>query len=144
MVKNDFHLEISVAASPEDAFNRIHQVDKWWAKSVIGSSQNVNDAFRVVFGETFVDFLITASIPGKMITWLVTDCNLHWIQHKKEWKGQEVIFELVPTKEGTYIKFTHIGLIPGCECYEDCKLGWTEHISDSLVQWIDRGNGHPQ
>ena len=107
-------------------------------------SESLNDKFTVDFGETFVDFQISKLVPNKKVGWLVTDCNLHWIENKKEWKGTEVVFEISSAKDKTKIDFTHIGLIPGAECYEECEAGWTEHITDSLVKFINEGKGMPQ
>lgn len=98
----------------------------------------------VDFGETFVDFQISELIPNKKLVWLVTDCNLHWINNKKEWNGTEVVFEISSARDKTKIDFTHIGLVRGAECYEDCEVGWTEHITDSLVKFINEGKGKPQ
>jgi Activator of Hsp90 ATPase homolog 1-like protein len=144
MAKENFHLSITVNASAEEAIKKINQVNKWWAKKVRGNSENLNDEFTVDFSETFVDFRISALVPNKKVVWLVTDCNLHWIDNKKEWNGTKVVFELSSARDKTKIDFTHIGLVPDAECYDDCKVGWTEHITDSLVKFINEGKGKPQ
>ena len=144
MTKKNFHLSITVNASAEEAIKKINQVNKWWAKKVKGKSEKLNDKFTVDFGETFVDFQISELVPDKKVVWLVTDCNLHWIDNKKEWNGTQVVFEISPAKHKTQIDFTHIGLVPDAECYEDCKVGWTEHVTDSLVSFINEGKGKPQ
>jgi hypothetical protein len=144
MKKNDFKLTITVNGSVEEALQKINQVNKWWAKKVKGTSEKLNDVFKVDFGETFVDFQISELIPGKKVVWKVTDCNLHWIDNKKEWNGNEIVFEISSVKNKTTIDFTHIGLVPQAECYKDCEAGWTEHITDSLVKFINIGKGMPQ
>lgn len=123
---------------------KISQVNKWWAKEVRGESEKLNDKFTVDFGETYVDFKISELVPNKKIVWKVTDCNLHWIDNKKEWNDTEVVFEISSKSKKTQIDFTHIGLVPGVECYEDCEVGWNEHITISLVKLINEGNGMPQ
>jgi hypothetical protein len=55
-----------------------------------------------------------------------------------------VAFEICEKKNVTQIDFTHAGLIPSFECYEDCKVGWTGHVTESLVKFINDGNGMPQ
>jgi hypothetical protein len=144
MVKKNFHTAVTVNASTEEALNKINQVNKWWAKKVKGKSEKLNDKFTVDFGETFVDFQISQLIPNKKVVWLVTDCHLHWINNKKEWNNTEVVFDISTYKSKTKIDFTHIGLVPGVECYYDCKVGWTGHITDSLVKFINEGKGMPQ
>ena len=143
MAKN-FHTSITVDASLEEALKKINQVNNWWSKKVTGKSQKLNDEFTVDFGETFVDFQISELVPNKKVVWSVKDCNLHWIDKKDEWNGTEVVFEMSPIKNKTKIDFTHIGLVPSFECYEDCVAGWTEHITDSLVKFINEGKGKPQ
>jgi len=123
---------------------KINQVNQWWAKKVKGSADKLGDTFTVDFGKTFVDFQISELIPEKKVVWKVTDCNLHWINNKKEWNGTEVVFELLEKKNGTQIDFTHIGLVPRFECYGNCEAGWTEHITVSLLKFINEGKGNPE
>jgi hypothetical protein len=144
MKTKDFHLAIEVNASAEEALEKINQVDKWWAKKVKGKSEKLNDKFTVDFGKTFVDFQISELVPGKKVVWKVTDCNLDWIKAKKEWNGTEVVFEISGKGNTSKINFTHIGLVPGVECYNDCEVGWTGHITKSLVNLINTGKGQPE
>jgi len=144
MANKNFHKTIKVNASAEEAMKKISRVNKWWAKKVKGKTEKLNDKFNVDFGETFVDFQISEVIPNKKVVWKVTDCNLHWINNKKEWNGTEVVFEISERKNSTQIDFSHVGLVPDAECYEDCKVGWTEHITGSLVKFINEGEGMPQ
>ncbi len=143
MANENFQKTIIVNASAEEAMKKISEVKQWWAKKVKGKTANMNDRFRVDFGKTFVDFQITVLIPGKKVVWKVTGCNLHWINNKKEWNNTEVVFELSEKNKQTKIAFTHIGLVPGAECYDDCKSGWSEHIGESLAKFINEGKGMP-
>src|SRR5882724_8220145 len=115
MANKNFHKTIKINASPEEAMKKISQVNKWWAKKVKGKTEKLNDKFTADFGETFVDFQISELMPNKKVVWKVTDCNLHWIKAKKEWVGDEVVFEISKKKNSTQIDFTHIGLIPSAE-----------------------------
>jgi hypothetical protein len=144
MQKQDFNLTINVKASPADAMEKINQVNQWWAKNVKGKADKRGDKFTVDFGKTFVDFQISELIPEKKVVWKVTDCNLHWINNKKEWKDTEVVFELMKKNNSTQIEFTHVGLVPQFECYRNCEAGWTEHVTVSLVKLINEGKGNPE
>jgi activator of Hsp90 ATPase-like protein len=144
MAKKNLHLSITVNASAAEALEKISRVNLWWAKNFTGDAQKLNDKFTVRFGETFVDFEITALIPDKKVVWNVTDCNLHWIKTKKEWNNTEVVFELSPENNKTKIDFTHVGLVPGIECYNDCEEGWNGHITNSLAKFINEGKGMPE
>ena len=144
MAKKNYHVTLKVNASAEEAMKRISQVNKWWAKKVKGKAEKLNDEFTVDFGETFVDFQISELVPNKKVVWKVIDCNLHWIENKKEWNRNEVVFEIIPGRNSTKIDFTHIGLVPGVECYEDCEVGWNGHLMGSLVNLINEGKGQPE
>ncbi len=143
MEKKNYHRSVEVHASAEDTLKGIAQVNHWWAKKVKGNTQKLHDEFTVDFGKTFVDFKISELIPGKKVVWKVTDCNLDWINNKKEWNGNEVVFQLTEKKGKTQIDFTHFGLMPGAECYNDCEVGWNTHVGDSLVKFINEGQGMP-
>jgi hypothetical protein len=143
MEKKNFHRTITVTASATEAMKKISQVNLWWAKNLKGSTEKLNDKFSVLFGETFVDFLITELVQNKKVVWKVTDCNLHWIKAKKEWNNTEVVFEISSENNKTKIDFTHLGLVPGVECYNDCEIGWNGHITMSLVKFINEGKGQP-
>ncbi|MDE3184096.1 MAG: hypothetical protein KGM16_11825 [Bacteroidota bacterium] len=83
-------------------------------------------------------------MPNKKVVWKVTDFNLEWIKNKKEWDDKDVIFDISEKKNATQIDFTHLGLIRSFECYEDCKAGCTEHVTASLVKFINDEKGMPQ
>jgi hypothetical protein len=144
MKKKDYHRTIMVNTSAEEAIKKISEVNHWWAKNFTGKAKKLNDTFSVHFGKTFVDFKISELVPGKKVVWKVIDCNLDWINNKKEWNGTEVVFEISKKKNATQIDFTHVGLVPGVECYEDCEVGWTGHVTKSLVKFINEGKGMPE
>jgi plastocyanin len=141
MEQKNFQRTISVNASAAETMKKISDVNLWWAKNFKGSAKKLNDKFSVHFGDTFVDFKISELIPGKRVVWKVTDCNLHWIKAKKEWNNTQVVFEISSENNKTKIDFTHQGLVPGVECYNDCEAGWNGHVTKSLVNFINEGKG---
>ncbi len=144
MKNENFHRTITVNASAEEAMKKINQVNLWWAKNFSGRAEKLNDKFTVRFGETFVDFQIRELVTNKKVVWKVTDCNLHWIKAKKEWNNTEVVFEISSENNKCKIDFTHIGLLPGVECYNDCEVGWNGHVTISLANFINEGKGQPE
>ena len=142
--QKDFSLSLTAKVSAKEIMEKISQVNLWWAKNFKGKAGKLNDEFSVYFGDTYVNFRISEVIPDKKIIWLVTDCNLHWIEEKKEWKNTEVIWTLTEKDGKTQIDFVHKGVTPQSECYESCKPGWTHHIKDSLVKLITNGKGFPE
>src|ERR1700733_12725231 len=103
----DFRYSFTVKASAKEAIKNINQVELWWAKDFKGKSNKLHDEFSVYFGDTFVDFKISELVADKKITWLVTNCNLHWIEDKKEWKNTEVAWTLTENGSKTQVDFVH-------------------------------------
>lgn len=142
-MKQDYHSSITAQISAEEAFKNINDVRAWWTENIEGSTNKLNDVFFVDFGETHVTFKITDVIPNKKIIWYVQDCNLHWLNNKKEWKDTSVIWEISSQNNSTQINMTHIGLTPEVECYENCKAGWNQYIQGSLFKLITNHKGNP-
>ncbi len=143
MSSNDYRATISAKTSAGEAFSKIGRVSEWWTTGFEGKSQKAGDKFTVRFGKTFVDFRIAQIIPGKKAVWEVVDCNLDWIKEKKEWKGTKIVWE-VSSKNGiAEVEMTHVGLAPGAECYNDCRIGWDGYIQKSLFKFLTEGEGLP-
>jgi hypothetical protein len=73
----------------------------------------------------------------------VTNCNLSWIEDKKEWKDTEVVWQISLAKDQTEVSMTHRGLRPGMECFSDCKRGWDFYVGKSLKKLFAKGTGLP-
>ena len=143
MIQQDYNSSIEVSVPPKEAFDKITRVSEWWTKNLEGNSKNINDVFTVRFGETFVTIKLTEVIRDKKILWHVTACHLDWINNKKEWLNTEMKFEISVNKNSTKIDFTHIGLQPQVECYNDCRRGWDQYIQQSLFNLITKNEGKP-
>lgn len=142
-IQTDYHASIVVPGSVKKASEAISQVSSWWTENITGSSKNKDDIFEVHFGETFSKFRIIENLPGKIIRWHVMDCNLHWMKNKKEWKDTEVLWEISSVDDSTRIDMTHVGLVPGIECFEDCNKGWNHYVKVSLYKLLTEGRGEP-
>ena len=141
MEKQDYNYVFSTDITLVEALDAISRVTEWWASDFEGSSQKLDDVFTVHFGEVSVTFRIVEVVPGKKIVWLVTDCNLTWLKDIKEWNGTRLEWEVSTVKNKTQISMTHVGLVPGIECYNDCETGWNFHIGTSLFKLITEGVG---
>jgi hypothetical protein len=144
MKKQDYTASILVKAPANKAFKSINDVAAWWTENIEGSSEKLNDVFTIHFGEAFVTMKIVESVSDKKVVWIVTDCYLHWLADKKEWKDTRIVFEISAEGDSTRIQFTHVGLVPQAECYDNCVKGWDQYIKDSLVKLINVGDGLPQ
>ncbi len=139
----NYNSSITANVTPREAFKSICNVREWWGKNIDGKTEGLNDVFTYHYGDTWVTFEITECIADKKIVWHVTDCYLPWIKDKTEWKNTDVIFEIWENENRTQINFTHLGLVPEVECYENCKKGWNFFIGESLRKLITEGQGQP-
>lgn len=144
MKKQDYTASILVKATANEAFKSINHVAAWWTENLEGSSEKLNDVFTIHFGDTFVTMKIVESVPDKKVVWTVTDCYIPWLADKKEWKNTQIVFEISAEGDSTRIQFTHVGLEPQVECYDNCVKGWDQYIKGSLAKLIDEGQGLPQ
>lgn len=139
MKNKSFTATIEVAKSAKEVFNDICKVNEWWGH-IEGKTEKLNDVFTYRPNDTWVNFKIT-ECNDKKIVWHVTDCYLHWQNDKTEWLNTDVVFEISKHGNLTEINFTHFGLVPGIECYENCRKGWTHYIKTSLLQLLTTGKG---
>jgi hypothetical protein len=139
--EQSYHSSIVVNESAKEAYDKISRVNEWWAANLEGSAKNLGDVFTVRFGETYVTFKLAEAIPGKKVTWLVTDSYLPWQNDKTEWTDTEVVFEISTENNFTKIDMTHIGLTPEVECFENCQTGWNHYIQKSLFRFMEEGQG---
>ena len=141
--KISYHRDLTANISLDKAFDGIGHIADWWAKNTKGNSQILGGVFTVRFGETFVKFKVAEYQPDHKITWDVTDCYLHWLDDKSEWKNTSIHWDLINTGDATKISFTHKGLVPEIECYKDCVKGWDQYVLGSLPRLLTTGKGSP-
>lgn len=144
MSNKNFSIKYVVDQSANEVFNAVTSISKWWTENVKGSSLKLNDEFTVQFEDIhFSKQRIIEFIPYKKIVWLVTESRLSWLQNKQEWNDTEIVFEISDKGRRTQLQFTHIGLNPDIECYNDCSIGWNQYIRSSLFKLITTGKGQP-
>jgi hypothetical protein len=142
--KQDYQVSITVDTPAREAFKSINNVSKWWTEDLEGSSQKLNDEFTVRFDNIHVSTQkLIEVIPDKKVVWLVTDSTLNFVKDKHEWSNTKISFEIVEKGGKTQINFTHIGLIPEVECYDNCSKGWNYYIKGSLFKLLTERKGTP-
>jgi hypothetical protein len=144
MKKQDYTTTITVNASAAEAFNSINNVAGWWTIVFEGHSENLHDVFTVRFGETFITIKIIELDPYLKIGWQVIDCHKHWLKDTKEWLNTKMTWEISEVNNEMQINFTHIGLVPGIECYTGCEKAWDFYIKESLFGLLMEGKGRPE
>jgi len=141
MTRKNYTATIEVAKSPQDVFNCIKEVSKWWSKDFEGGSTNLNDEFIIHHpGRHYSKQKLVEVIPGKKVVWLVIESKLNWIKKDQaEWTNTKMIFEITTKGDKTLLYFTHEGLVPGKECYAMCEQGWNMVIKEWLFNFITDG-----
>ena len=67
------------------------------------------------------------------------DADLSFTKDKSEWKGTEIVFEIAKKGEQTEVRFTHAGLVPAYECYNNCSNAWGLLVNGNLRRLIEHG-----
>lgn len=136
--------------SPREVYNAIRRIADWWTINTEGTADRVGDDFTISFSDPVSGQLvhrttqrITEADPGRRLSWTVTACHMPWLKNREEWKGTTMVFDIVAVAEGARIDFTHIGLDPRVECFEQCERGWAYFLSESLLALINTGTGRP-
>ena len=143
MKPQDYNCSIAAGVTTKEAFEGINRVSEWWAMGFEGHSQKLNDVFTVRFGETFVTFKIVEVEPNRKMVWQVIDCYLHWINDKTEWKNTKIVWNISAQNNTVHVSFTHLGLVPKLECYDNCQTGWDFYVKESLLKLLTEHKGIP-
>lgn len=144
MDQQNYHSDITVNTDISTAFKSIQtRVSEWWTPDLEGRSANEGDEFTVHFGDTFVTFKVTGIHPDQKISWLVINSYLPGLKDKTEWDGTSMLWEFEADGQATKINFTHLGLIPEIECYDNCTKGWNFFFKESLYKLLTTGKGMP-
>jgi hypothetical protein len=144
MKTTDFSASFLVDQTPEEVFNAINHVRGWWSGEIEGNTDKPGAEFTYrVPGVHYSRQKVTAFIPGRKITWRVSDAELGFVKDKGEWKGTDIIFEIAEKDGKTEVHFKHAGLVPAFECYNDCSNAWGLLINGNLRNLITTGKDQP-
>jgi hypothetical protein len=144
MKTTDFTTAFLVDQTPEEAFEAIINVCGWWTgkPGIEGSTGKLGDEFTYRYEpHHYSKQKITELIPGKKVVWNVTDSTINFVEDKSEWTGTKITFDISKNGDKTKVRFTHVGLVPGIECYDGCSNAWGSYINNSLRDLIISGKG---
>ena len=142
MNNKDYTTTITVDKSPKEAYDAINNVRGWWQGEIAGNTDVLNEEFEYRMpGVHYSKQKITELVPGQKIVWLVTDSKLEFAKDKSEWTGTKISFDITVVDGKTQVRFTHTGLVPAFECYDNCSNAWGMLVGRSLSSLIDTGVG---
>jgi uncharacterized protein YndB with AHSA1/START domain len=132
-----FATSFTVDKSPEDVFDAINDVRGWWTGEIQGGSDKVGDEFSYRYEDLHLSKQkVTELVPGKKIVWHVVNAALSYTHDKAEWTGTDITFGISRKGDRTEVLFTHVGLVPQLECFEDCSSAWRSFVNGSLHNFI--------
>jgi hypothetical protein len=140
MSERDYTTSFTVDQTPDEAFAAINDVRGWWTGDIEGDTGTLGDEFTYRYEDLHRSTQkITESIPGKRVVWHVLDANLTFVQDTTEWIGTDITFDISRKGDQTEVRFTHVGLVPDVECFDDCSNAWSLYIDGSLRNLITTG-----
>jgi hypothetical protein len=153
MKQQNFQYSIVVPSTAGDAVEKICRIGLWWAVNstteagddpAVGREKPDYRMFTVHFARTTWSRMeVVEFVPEQFILWKVVDCYLPIFKDPYLWKNHFIAWDISAEERSTRITMTHIGLIPGVECYEDCSKGWSFYVGESLYKLLTEGRGMP-
>jgi hypothetical protein len=138
----DYNVTLLVDRSPKDVFNILKDVRSWWSglygETFEGKSDQLNDEFSFLAGGGmhYSKQKLIELIPNSKIVWLVTDSKLTFLSDTQEWTNTKICFDISQQGNKTVVRFTHIGLHPNIECFDQCSNGWNSYLQEKLLPLI--------
>jgi hypothetical protein len=142
--RQNYTSSFTVGQSPEEVFSAVNDVRGWWSGDIDGRTDQLGADFTFRYQDVHrTTQKIAEFVPGKMVVWHVVDSKINFVKDKDEWTGTDVVFEITRKGDETELRFTHVGLVPGIECYGKCAGAWGYYINESLRSLITTGRGDP-
>ncbi|HET9931762.1 MAG TPA: SRPBCC domain-containing protein [Polyangiaceae bacterium] len=139
MNSDDLTLTLSLAASPEAVFAAINDPRAWWSGTIEGQTDALGAEFTYAYKSMHRSRQrVSEWVPGKRVVWHVIDSQLTFVKDPSEWKGTDIVFDLVRQGDGTQLTLTHRGLRPTCECFDACSSGWSSLATENLRSLVER------
>jgi hypothetical protein len=99
-----------LAKSPNNVFNHLINLKKWWPEDFKGEDIKLNSEFTFTTGDShYSKNKVIEFLPNKKVVWLTTESIRKTDDF--DWKGTKMIFELTPKGNNTIVKFTYDGVV---------------------------------
>jgi len=143
MKKSNFTFTLLTDKSPHAVYEAVNNVRAWWSgfyeEHIEGDTEKPGDefTFTAAGGAHISKQKLVEVVPDKKIVWLIVDSEFSFVEKGDEWTGTKVIFDISKKGNQTQLVFTHEGLTPEIECYEDCSSGWSLYLTEKLAPLIN-------
>ena len=72
-IEANYSVEIELAKSPDDVFEHVINLSKWWPEEFTGESIKLNAVFVFKTGDShYSKNKVIEFVPGKKVVWLTT------------------------------------------------------------------------
>lgn len=135
----DYTASINTKTPARDAAQVIrNRIADWWSPRL----DMTDTGFTIRFRSSHVTFEAPPPPDGQHMVWTCTDAHMviEDVADTAEWKGTQLVWDIVPTDEGSKVTLTHKGLGPQLACFGVCRRGWVHFFEDSLRAFL---NGQP-
>jgi uncharacterized protein YndB with AHSA1/START domain len=144
MKDQSFTLTLLFDKDPAEVFAAVADVRGWWSRGLDGRSAAAGDQFTYRHGAIHRSVhRVLEAVPGKRMVWSTLDADLSRSKDPREWVGTTITFDLARKGQQTELRFSHVGLVPGLGCFEDCSKGWGYYVGTSLRKLVETGKGTP-
>jgi hypothetical protein len=136
MKAENFTYSFNSSKTPEEIFELLLTIEQWWSglyeETIAGKSHKLNDEFSFEAGNGvhYSKQKLVELIPDKKIVWLVTESKLNFLSDPGEWIDTKICFNISTEENKTIVTFTHDGLTPQIECYNNCSGAWTGYLEN--------------
>ena len=132
----DFKFSFNTDWAPHDLFQHLLDPRQWWiglyGEDIQGRSEAVGDEFTFSAGDGvhYSKQKLVEIIPDQRIVWTVKESHLSFLAHPNEWAGTSICFDIKAEHGKSNVTFSHVGLTPGIECYDQCSSAWTQYLQN--------------
>lgn len=110
MTDSSLTITVPVDCTPDQAFAAITNVRGWWSGEIDGPTDELGAEFTYRYHDVHRSTQrVTELIPVRRVAWHVVDGYLNFVDDATEWTGTDITFDIVPTGDGTEVRFTHVG-----------------------------------
>ncbi|WP_426511708.1 SRPBCC family protein [Dactylosporangium sp. McL0621] len=144
MSTEDFTETFTIDREPPLVYAAVTDPRAWWSSEIEGPTVHEGDEFAYHYEDQHrCRIRVEEAVPGRRVAWRVLENYFSAGADPQEWVDTTIEFDLTPTPTGTEVRFTHRGLVPRYECYENCSTSWRFYVTDSLRGLIETGTGKP-